>query len=79
MSALIRESCAHGPVTAIQGAGLLLGLKTDAKAATVRDALLERNILVGTSADPNVIRLLPPLILDANHVAQLATALKELN
>ncbi len=79
MSALIRETCAHGPITAIQGVGLLLGLKTDAKAATVRNALLERDILVGTSADPNIIRLLPPLILDADHVAQLSTALKELN
>ncbi len=78
MSALIRESCAHGPVTAIQGAGLLLGLKTDAKAAAVRDALLERDILVGTSADPNIIRLLPPLIIDTDHVAQLSSALKEL-
>ena len=79
MSALIRETCTHGPIKAIQGAGLLLGLKTDTKAAAVRNALLERDILVGTSADPNVIRLLPPLILDENHVAQLSSALKELN
>jgi acetylornithine/N-succinyldiaminopimelate aminotransferase len=79
MAALIRETCARGPITAIQGAGLLLGLKTEVKAAAVRNALLERDILVGTSADPNIIRLLPPLILDEDHVARLASALKELN
>ncbi len=79
MAALIRKTCAHGPITAIRGAGLLLGLKTAVKAAAVRDALLERDILVGTSADPNIIRLLPPLILDEDHVARLSTALEELN
>jgi len=78
MSALIKETCIQGPVISIQGAGLLLGLKTNAKAASVRNALLERDILVGTSADPTIIRLLPPLILDANHVALLSSALKEL-
>jgi acetylornithine/succinyldiaminopimelate/putrescine aminotransferase len=79
MSALIRERCCVGPVASIQGAGLLLGLKTRVKAAALRDALLARDILSGTSADPNVVRLLPPLILEAGHVAQLAQALEELN
>ena len=79
MSALVRERCATGPVESIRGAGLLLGLKTRARAAAVRDALLAKNILVGTSADPNVLRLLPPLILQAQHVTRLAQALEELN
>jgi acetylornithine/succinyldiaminopimelate/putrescine aminotransferase len=79
MSALIRERCCVGPVASIQGAGLLLGLKTRVKATALRDALLARDILSGTSADPNVVRLLPPLILEAGHVAQLAQALEELN
>lgn len=79
MSALIRETCTHGPITAIHGTGLLLGLKTDVDAAVVRNALLERDILVGTSADSHIIRLLPPLILDEDHVARLSSTLKELN
>jgi len=78
ISAFIRASCSTGPVTAIQGAGLLLGLKTVPKAAAVRDALLAKNILVGTSADPHIVRLLPPLILERSHVAQLSQALEEL-
>ena len=38
-------------------------------------ALLKRDILTGTSADPHVLRLLPPYTLDASHVGTLATAL----
>ncbi len=74
----ITEKCITGPVEAIQGAGLLLGLRCRRPANTVRDELLEKNILVGTSADPQVIRLLPPLILAAHHVDQLAAALASL-
>jgi 4-aminobutyrate aminotransferase-like enzyme len=44
----------------------------------VRDALLERNILAGTSGDPHILRLLPALILQPSHVEILAQALEEL-
>ncbi len=78
VSAYVREHCRVGPVTGFQGAGFLLGLRTTRRAATVRDALLERDILTGTSADPHVLRLLPPLILAEQHVDMLASALGEL-
>ena len=78
VSATIRATCKVGPVQSIQGQGFLLGLRTKPKAAAVRDALLARDILVGTSADPHVVRLLPPLILSTEHVQRLASALKEL-
>jgi acetylornithine/succinyldiaminopimelate/putrescine aminotransferase len=78
VSAAIRATCQVGPVEAIQGKGFLLGLKTRPKAAAVRDALLARDILVGTSADPHMVRLLPPLILGTEHVRQLASALEDL-
>ena len=79
VSAAIRATCKIGPVESIQGQGFLLGLRTRPKAAAVRDALLARDILTGTSADPHVLRLLPPLILSTEHVQRLAAALKELN
>ena len=79
VSQQIRETCIVGPVERIQGAGLLLGLRTTRPAAQVRDALLERDILVGTSADAHVLRLLPPLILAPDHVESLAVALAELD
>ena len=44
----------------------------------MRNELLERDILVGTSTDPHVIRLLPPYILETKHVQSLLGALAEL-
>jgi acetylornithine/succinyldiaminopimelate/putrescine aminotransferase len=78
VSAAIRATCCVGPVEGIQGLGFLLGLKVRPKAAAVRDALLARDILVGTSADPHMLRLLPPLILSTDHVKRLSSALEEL-
>ena len=78
VSALIRQTCIRGPITGIQGVGFLLGLKTTRPAAAVRDALLDRDILTGTSADPHILRLLPALILQPTHVETLARALEEL-
>ncbi len=77
-SAQIRASCVTGPVESVQGRGLLLGLRCRRPAAAVRNELLEKNILVGTSADPHVIRMLPPLILEQHHVDKLAAALAAL-
>ena len=79
VSAQIQASCRVGPVRSIHGAGFLLGLVTGPRAAAVRDALLERGILTGTSADPHVLRLLPPLILDDEHAARLAAALDDID
>jgi acetylornithine/succinyldiaminopimelate/putrescine aminotransferase len=55
--------------------GLLLGLVCDRPAAEVRNALLEHDILAGTSSDPDVLRILAPLVLQANHVDRLSQAL----
>lgn len=65
----------RGPVVAVQGEGLLLGLRTRRPAREIQTELLARDILVGTSDDPFVVRLLPPLTLGLEHVALLATAL----
>lgn len=73
--AQIRAQCVLGPVLRIQGKGLLLGLVCDRPAVEVRDALLRLDILTGTSADPNILRILAPLILESRHVEQLARAL----
>jgi len=76
-SALIARACVTGPVQAIQGRGLLLGLRCTDTAAAVRNAVFERDILTGTSADPQILRLLPPLVLEPEHVDLLAEALTE--
>ena len=41
-------------------------------------ALLEGGILTGTSSDPQVLRLLPPFILEEQHVDLLRDALMHL-
>jgi acetylornithine/succinyldiaminopimelate/putrescine aminotransferase len=73
--AQIRDRCLTGPVTRIQGKGLLLGLVCDRPAVEVRNALLEQDILTGTSADPHVLRILAPLVISDEHVDHLARAL----
>src|ERR1700688_1004091 len=60
----IRNTCIVGPVIAHQGAGFLTGLVTRGPAAQVHAALLARGILTGTSSDPQIVRLLPPYVLE---------------
>jgi acetylornithine/succinyldiaminopimelate/putrescine aminotransferase len=79
VSDYIRANCVVGPVTGIQGAGFLLGLKTSRPAKEVQAALLEKNILTGTSGDPKILRLLPAYILNESHVDQLSHALKTIS
>jgi len=77
-SAALRAAASRGPVAAVRGAGLLLGLvlAEGVTARALRDALLEEGVLVGTSDDPQVVRLSPPLTLDPVRAADLAPALE---
>jgi len=74
----LRDTCTVGPVTGHQGAGFLHGLICSRPAKDIQKSLLERNILVGTSGDPHVVRLLPPYILQETHVDFLREALQDL-
>ena len=75
VSRYIRETCIVGPVVGHQGAGFLTGLRTSRPAKEVHAELLEQRILAGTSADPNILRLLPPYVLEEEHVDLLRDAL----
>jgi 4-aminobutyrate aminotransferase-like enzyme len=44
----------------------------------VQALLLDRDILAGTSADPQVLRLLPPYTLAESHVDRLRDALLDI-
>jgi acetylornithine/N-succinyldiaminopimelate aminotransferase len=79
VSAYIRSSCIIGPITGVQGEGFLLGLKTSRPAKEVQAALLDKNILTGTSGDPHILRLLPAYILNEGHVDQLSDALAKIS
>ncbi|HVG09863.1 MAG TPA: aminotransferase class III-fold pyridoxal phosphate-dependent enzyme [Thermoanaerobaculia bacterium] len=78
LSDRIHATCAIGPVTAIQGQGLLLGLRTTRPAKDIQAELIDRGIVTGTSGDPHIVRLLPPLVLREAHVDSLVAALREI-
>lgn len=79
LSQIISGACPVGPVESIQGKGFLLGLRCRRNAADIQKELLAHNILVGNSADPNVLRLLPPLILERQHIETLIDSLAEIS
>ena len=62
-------------VVKVHGRGFLLGLEFADKAKPVHEALLERKIITGTSSDPKVLRLLPPLCLAKEEVDLFVDAL----
>ena len=64
-------------VMSVRGLGFLLGLEFSDQAAPIHKALLDRQIITGTSSDPKVLRLLPPLCLQRQEVDQFAEALEE--
>ena len=78
METVIRKALAGiSGVTRITGRGLLLGVVLDRPAKAVQQALFDRRILVGSAEDAAVLRLLPPLVLQDEHVAIFAAALGE--
>ena len=63
-------------VAEVRGRGLMLGLKLNVPAAGFLAALRE-NKLLAVGATENVIRLVPPLIVDESHLREAADALSE--
>jgi acetylornithine/succinyldiaminopimelate/putrescine aminotransferase len=61
----------------VSGRGLLLGLHLGRPAAGVQQALFGHRILTGTSTDPQVLRLLPPLSFSQAEADLLLTGLKD--
>jgi acetylornithine/N-succinyldiaminopimelate aminotransferase len=78
MGSLITESIGKLPhVREIRGLGLLLGLVLDVPAKDVQAAALKQGIILGTSGDPNVLRLMPPGVVteaDIDHLTTVLTA-----
>ena len=64
-------------VVAIHGKGFLLGIEFAEKAAPMHQKLLERKIITGTSSDPKILRLLPPLCLQTAEVDLFVSALEQ--
>src|SRR4029434_3740747 len=62
----------------IRGLGFLLGLEFRQKASDIHKELLNRRIITGTSSDPHVLRLLPPLCLQRQEMDFLVNALRDI-
>jgi acetylornithine/N-succinyldiaminopimelate aminotransferase len=76
MGALAAEMLVVGPVKGVRGVGLLLGLETEPPAKEVCRYLFGQGILAGSSAHPNVARLMPPLTLKQADLETLRAALE---
>jgi len=55
-------------IRSIRGKGCLLGIEFDKPCGPVFSKLLENGVITGTSSDPNVLRLLPPLIVNTDQL-----------
>ena len=62
-------------VVAVHGRGLLLGIEFNDKAQPFHKALLDQKIITGMSSNPKVLRLLPPLCLQKEHMDLFVDAL----
>jgi acetylornithine/succinyldiaminopimelate/putrescine aminotransferase len=60
----------------VSGRGLLLGLHLNHPAVEVQAALFQHRILTGTSTDPQVLRLLPPLSFSRREADILISGLQ---
>lgn len=59
----------------VRGEGFLIGVVLDRPGKPVREALLARGFLVGGSDQPDVLRLLPPLVLTAEEIDRFLEAM----
>jgi len=63
-------------IRAVRGRGLLLGIELNQRAQPYLEALCERGVLA-LQAGPNVIRLLPPLVITEEQLERVLDAIEE--
>ncbi len=72
----LRDSLAGvSSIVSIKGKGCLLGIEFEEQCGLVHVKLLQNKIITGTSSDPNVLRLLPPLCVKNDEIDLLIHAL----
>ena len=79
MEIYFREKAKEVPqILQLKGRGLMLGLAVDFPVAELRKALLfKHKIFTGSSKNPNLIRILPPLTIKKEHIDTFFNALKQ--
>lgn len=72
----LRDSLTGIPgIVAIHGKGCLLGIEFNEPCGPVHKKLLASNIITGTSSNPNVLRLLPPLCVNVDEINTMVEVL----
>ena len=61
-----------------QGAGCLMGIDFGQPVGPIIGALRAKGILTGGSADPNIMRLMPPAVLTSDEIGSFFAALDEI-
>ena len=65
-------------IKAIKGRGLMLGLEFDFPVAELRKKLIyEHHIFTGSAKNPNLLRILPPLTIQKEHIDDFFEALEQ--
>jgi 4-aminobutyrate aminotransferase-like enzyme len=72
----IRRSLAPH-VKSVRGAGCLIGIELSGPASVVQKRLFDTGVLVGSSSDPNVLRLMPPVTTPASAIDEFLSAFHE--
>ena len=72
VNALLRSS--HPQVRELRGRGLMRGIQIDGSAAALREIAHEHGLMIATAGD-DVVRLLPPLIIEREQVDELVEKL----
>lgn len=78
MLASFREKLAdNDAIVDIRGRGLMIGIEADRPLNHIKDKALERGLLINVTHD-NVVRLLPPLIIDDEQAETIVSVVSEL-
>jgi acetylornithine/N-succinyldiaminopimelate aminotransferase len=77
IGALKDRLAGNNAVTDIRGRGLMIGIEINAEAGHLKDHALERGLLINITGK-NVLRLLPPLIIDQDQADQIVDTVCDL-
>ncbi|MFO7819100.1 MAG: aspartate aminotransferase family protein [Halanaerobacter sp.] len=66
----------HDLILDVKGRGLMLGVEVDADPQLIREKMLEKGVLI-LKAGKNVLRFVPPLIIEVEDVKEVVTKLDE--
>jgi acetylornithine/N-succinyldiaminopimelate aminotransferase len=67
----------HESIVDVRGKGLLVGMKLKIEGGPIVDACLEKGFLINCIQE-NILRFIPPLIIEKNHIDALVACLDEI-